>query len=118
MRLSVRQVGEWGCGEHADVRSRAMPRVQRPISTRTTGSPAERRRDPVGDARRTAFLRLAAAILARTVGIRTDVAVAWQCHSAGDWAGFAVDVSLRPGPALAQHLSDHQSLRAEGTHED
>ncbi|WP_181799752.1 hypothetical protein [Kitasatospora acidiphila] len=42
-----------------------------------------------------------AAILARTLGIHTDVAVAWQRLSAGDWATYAADVSRRtnrPGP--------------------
>lgn len=50
-------------------------------------------------ARSTALLQLAteipAAILARTLGIHTDVAVAWQRHSAGDWAAYAADVSRR-----------------------
>jgi hypothetical protein len=50
-------------------------------------------------ARNTALLQLAteipAAILARTLGIHTDVAVAWQRHSAGDWAAYAADVSRR-----------------------
>ncbi|WUS96823.1 hypothetical protein OHA46_09050 [Streptomyces sp. NBC_00708] len=36
-----------------------------------------------------------AAILARTLGIHTDVAVAWQRFSAGDWASYAAEVSLR-----------------------
>ena len=37
-----------------------------------------------------------AAILARTLGISTDVAVTWQRLSAGDWAAYAADVSRRP----------------------
>ncbi|MFD7868178.1 hypothetical protein [Streptomyces sp. NPDC059783] len=34
-------------------------------------------------------------ILARTLGIHTDVAVAWQRLSAGDWATYAAEVSTR-----------------------
>jgi hypothetical protein len=37
-----------------------------------------------------------AAILARTLGISTDAAAAWQRLSAGDWAAYAADVSRRP----------------------
>jgi len=50
-------------------------------------------------ARSTALFQLAteipAAILARTLGIHTDVAVIWQRHSAGDWATYAAHVSRR-----------------------
>jgi hypothetical protein len=50
-------------------------------------------------ARSTALFQLAteipAAILARTLGIHTDVAVIWQRHSAGDWATYAAEVSRR-----------------------
>jgi hypothetical protein len=50
-------------------------------------------------ARSTALFQLAsqipAAILARTLGIHTDVAVAWQRHSAGDWATYAAEISQR-----------------------
>lgn len=50
-------------------------------------------------ARSTALFQLAteipAAILARTLGIHTDVAVTWQRHSAGDWAAYAAEVSRR-----------------------
>jgi hypothetical protein len=49
------------------------------------GTVPARRRDP-------------AAILARTLGISTDVAVTWQRLSVGDWAAYAADVSRRPGP--------------------
>jgi hypothetical protein len=49
--------------------------------------------------RSTALFQLAteipAAILARTLGIHTDVAVAWQRLSAGDWATYAAEVSRR-----------------------
>ena len=52
-----------------------------------------------GRARSAALFQLAteipAAILARTLGIHTDVAVTWQRHSAGDWATYAADVSRR-----------------------
>jgi hypothetical protein len=50
-------------------------------------------------ARSTALFQLAteipAAILARTLGIDTDIAVTWQRHSAGDWAAYAAEVSRR-----------------------
>ncbi|MGH3409415.1 MAG: hypothetical protein ACRDRJ_44020, partial [Streptosporangiaceae bacterium] len=50
-------------------------------------------------ARSTALFQLAteipAAILARTLGISTDVAVTWQHLSAGDWAAYAADISRR-----------------------
>lgn len=53
-----------------------------------------------GQARSTALLQLAteipAAILARTLGIHTDVAVAWQRLSGGDWTTYAAEVSRRP----------------------
>ncbi|WP_338672661.1 site-specific integrase [Streptomyces sp. SCSIO 30461] len=51
-------------------------------------------------ARSTALFQLAteipAAILARTLGIHTDVAVAWQRLSAGDWTTYAAEVIRRP----------------------
>ncbi|GHE07189.1 hypothetical protein GCM10010339_51290 [Streptomyces alanosinicus] len=50
-------------------------------------------------ARSTTLFQLAteisAAILARTLGIHTDVAVAWQRLFAGDWATYAAEVSRR-----------------------
>jgi hypothetical protein len=50
-------------------------------------------------ARSTALFQLAtevpAAILARTLGIHTDVVVTWQRLSAGDWANYAAEVSNR-----------------------
>lgn len=49
--------------------------------------------------RSTALFQLAtevpAAILARTLGIHTDVAVTWQRHSAGDWTTYAAAISRR-----------------------
>lgn len=52
--------------------------------------------------RSTALFQLAtdlpAAILARTLGIHIDVAVAWQRASAGDWTTYAADVSRRTRP--------------------
>lgn len=49
--------------------------------------------------RSTALFQLAtevpAAILARTLGIHTDVAVTWQRHSAGDWTAYAAAISHR-----------------------
>ena len=50
-------------------------------------------------ARSTALFQLAAeipaAILARTLGVSTDVAVTWQRLSSGDWAAYAAAVSRR-----------------------
>jgi hypothetical protein len=55
--------------------------------------------------RSTALFTLAtevpAAILARMLGIHIKVAVQWQQASAGDWASYAADVSLRSSTALA-----------------
>ena len=52
-----------------------------------------------GQARSTALFQLAteipAAILARTLGIHTDVAVTWQRLAAGDWTTYAADVGRR-----------------------
>ncbi len=56
--------------------------------------------------RSTALFQLAteipAAILARTLGIHTDVAVAWQRLSGGDWASYAAQISQRTTPS-ARH---------------
>jgi hypothetical protein len=50
-------------------------------------------------ARSAALFQLAteipAAILARTLGIHTDVAVIWQRHAAADWTTYAAEVSRR-----------------------
>ena len=52
--------------------------------------------------RSTALFQLAteipAAILARTLGIHTHVAVTWQRLSGGDWASYAAQVSQRTAP--------------------
>ncbi len=52
-----------------------------------------------GQARSAALFQLAAeipaAILARTLGIHTDVAVTWQRLAAGDWTTYAAEVSRR-----------------------
>ncbi|MEU3188132.1 hypothetical protein ABZ707_28645 [Streptomyces sp. NPDC006923] len=74
----------------------------RPIST----TQLTQRLNQIGirpnQARSTALFQLAteipAAILARTLGIHTDVAVAWQRLSAGDWATYAAEVSRRTSP--------------------
>jgi len=71
----------------------------RPVSTaRLTQRLADLGIRP-GQARSTALFQLAgeipAAILARTLGIHTDVAVTWQRLSAGDWTTYAADVSRR-----------------------
>ncbi|MER7672435.1 site-specific integrase [Kitasatospora sp. NPDC096128] len=65
-------------------------------------------------ARSTALFQLAteipAAILARTLGIHTDVAVAWQRLSAGDWTNYAAQVSHRINQPH-QHGDDHHAPR-------
>ena len=57
--------------------------------------------------RSTALFQLAteipAAILARTLGIHTDVAVAWQRLSGGDWASYAAQISQRTTPTAERH---------------
>ena len=66
-------------------------------------------------ARSTALFQLAAevpaAILARTLGVSTNVAVTWQRLSAGDWAAYAADVSRRSPqqPVPPRHeTQDHE----------
>lgn len=64
-----------------------------------------------GQARSTTLLQLAmeipAAVLARTLGIHTDVAVAWQRLSAGDWTTYAAEVSQRTSrPTRHSNSSD------------
>jgi hypothetical protein len=72
----------------------------RPISTARLTLRLEALGIRLRRARSTALFQLAAeipaAILARTLGISTDVAVIWQRLSAGDWASYAADVSRRP----------------------
>jgi hypothetical protein len=71
-----------------------------------SGARLTKRLDALGisprQARSTALFQLAAevpaAILARTLGVSTSVAVTWQRLSAGDWAAYAADVSRRPPP--------------------
>ena len=83
----------------------------RPVSTaRLTERLADLGIRP-GQARSTALFQLAAeipaAILARTLGIHTDVAVTWQRLSAGDWTTYAADVSRRaPHPATHSDSSN------------
>jgi hypothetical protein len=58
-------------------------------------------------ARSTALFQLAteipAAVLARTLGIHTDVAVIWQRHAAGDWATYAATISRREDAARGRN---------------
>jgi hypothetical protein len=72
----------------------------RPISTGQLTHRLNRLGIRPGPARSTALFQLAteipAAILARTLGIHTDVAVSWQRLSAGDWTSYAAEVSQRP----------------------
>jgi hypothetical protein len=75
----------------------------RPVSTGQLTQRLNRLGIRPNQARSTALFQLAteipAAILARTLGIHTDVAVTWQRLSAGDWATYAADVSRRTGSA-------------------
>jgi hypothetical protein len=72
----------------------------RPISTTQLTQRLNQLGIQPNQARSTALFQLAteipAAILARTLGIHTDVAVAWQRLSAGAWANYAAEVSKRP----------------------
>ncbi|MET7764204.1 hypothetical protein ABZS71_20070 [Streptomyces sp. NPDC005393] len=72
-------------------------RPGRPISTTQLTQRLNQLGIRPNQARSTALFQLAteipAAILARTLGIHTDVAVAWQRLSAGDWAHYAAEVS-------------------------
>jgi hypothetical protein len=72
----------------------------RPISTGQLTQRLNKLGIRPGAARSTALFQLAteipAAILARTLGIHTDVAVAWQRLSAGDWTNYAAEISRRP----------------------
>ncbi len=68
-----------------------------------------------GQARSTALFQLAAevpaAILARTLGISTDVAVTWQRISSGDWTAYAAAVSRRAPrkPVSSRHETPSQA---------
>jgi hypothetical protein len=74
----------------------------RPISTTQLTQRLNQLGIRPNQARSTALFQLAteipAAILARTLGIHTDVAVAWQRLSAGDWAAYAAEVARRASP--------------------
>ncbi|MFF3733040.1 hypothetical protein ACFYXM_22660 [Streptomyces sp. NPDC002476] len=59
---------------------------------------AEQPRHPTQPGPQHRSLQLATEILARTLGIHADVAVAWQRLSAGDWADCAAEVSHRYPP--------------------
>lgn len=77
----------------------------RPISTERLKLRLNRLGIRPNQARSTALFQLAtdilAAILARTLGISVNSAVRWQQISAGDWAGYAADVSSRSRPQRA-----------------
>lgn len=71
----------------------------RPISTAQLTLKLNKLGIQPNQARSTALFQLAteipAAILARTLGIHTDVAVRWQRLSAGDWTTYAAEISHR-----------------------
>jgi hypothetical protein len=79
----------------------------RPISTERLKLRLNRLGIRPNQARSTALFQLAteipAAILARTLGISVNSAVRWQQISAGDWTGYAADVSSRSRPQRAEH---------------
>ncbi|WP_260462499.1 hypothetical protein [Streptomyces sp. TRM72054] len=56
----------------------------------------------LAESRSTALFQLAtellAAVLARTLGIDTTIAVKWQRAAAGDWAAYTAEVSRRTSP--------------------
>jgi hypothetical protein len=78
----------------------------RPISTTQLTQRLNQLGIRPNQARSTALFQLAteipAAILARTLGIHTDVAVAWQRLSAGDWTAYAAEISQRATRSLQQ----------------
>lgn len=86
----------------------------RPISTTQLTQRLNRLGIRPNQARSTALFQLAteipAAILARTLGIHTDVAVAWQRLSAGDWTTYAAEISQR-APRSLQHGKGVRDLR-------
>jgi hypothetical protein len=89
-------------------------RPGRPISSYALGQRLRRLGIRLAETRSTALFQLAtelpAAVLARTLGVHIDVAVAWQKHSSGDWADYAAAVSRR----VRQH-TDHATGQ---THSD
>jgi hypothetical protein len=87
----------------------------RPISTERLKLRLNRLGIRPNQARSTALFQLAteipAAILARTLGISVNSAVRWQQISAGDWAGYAADVSSRSRPQRADPAETTDYLR-------
>jgi hypothetical protein len=75
----------------------------RPISTARLTQRLNNLGIPPNQTRSTALFQLAteipAAILARTLGIHTDVAVTWQRLSGGDWTTYAAQISQRTAQA-------------------
>ncbi|KPC80898.1 hypothetical protein [Streptomyces sp. NRRL S-4] len=86
----------------------------RPISTTQLTQRLNRLGIRPNQARSTALFQLAteipAAILARTLGVHTDFAVAWQRLSAGDWTTYAAEISQR-APRSPQHGEGVRDLR-------
>lgn len=72
----------------------------RPHQRQTTRRTTTPTRPAPGQARSTALFQLAtelpAAVLARTLGIHTGSAAAWQRASNGDWAAYATQISRQP----------------------
>ena len=84
----------------------------RPISTARLAQRLNNLGIPPNQTRSTALFQLAteipAAILARTLGIHTDVAVIWQRLSGGDWTTYAAQISQRT--AQATRNSDSSNI--------
>ncbi|WP_443183696.1 hypothetical protein [Nonomuraea sp. 3N208] len=82
----------------------------RPISTAQLTQRLNQLGIRPNQARSTALFQLAtevpAPILARTLGIHTDVAVAWQRLAAGDWVNYAAEVSARSLVTASPTLSN------------
>ncbi|MFD9811909.1 hypothetical protein [Streptomyces sp. NPDC059080] len=85
----------------------------RPISAKQLAQRLNQLGIRPNQARSTALFQLAteipAAILARVLGIHTDVAVAWQWLSAGDWTTYAADPAN--DPRSLQHGKGVRDLR-------
>ncbi len=62
-----------------------------------------------------ALFTLAAALLARMLGISIRTAVSWQKAASGDWMAYAAVSRRPPRSSGAQHYPDGQQRRTKGT---
>lgn len=65
--------------------------------------------------RAAALFTLAAALLARMLGISIRTAVSWQKAASGDWMAYAAVSRRPPRSSGAQHYPDGQQRRTKGT---